>query len=182
MNEALILLVLLWAVLLVPSALRGRTSASPHVTVGGFTRAMEVLRAVPTDDAEGRPVLVPKGAADRIVETETIDGVVTRPEHEDPQVTARRVWFVRLIAGTVASFVLAAIFGGATWSIAVLAAVVTGGYVALLRRWKLQRDQVRSVVRTVVPGPDPAEEAAMELDAAVGHDTPGGVRLRRWEG
>lgn len=68
MNEALVLLLLLWAVLLIPGALRSRRS-SPHATVGGFSRAMDVLRARPDTgrDGQGRQVMVPVDAS-RIVE------------------------------------------------------------------------------------------------------------------
>jgi hypothetical protein len=51
-SEALVLLVILWAAALVPSAVRAR-NASPHVTVGGFERAMEVLRSEQRSTPDG---------------------------------------------------------------------------------------------------------------------------------
>ena len=55
-------LVIGWAVVLLPSALRSRRSTDPMTTVGGFTRAMSVLR----DRPQGREIMVPN-QADRIV-------------------------------------------------------------------------------------------------------------------
>lgn len=180
MNEALILLVLLWAALLVPSALRSRTG-SPHVTVGGFERAMDVLRSSPkgSEKGNGRQLLVP-GDAGRIVDH---DGIAAAEEprpyrREDPRIEARRAWFLRALVGTVATVALAAVFGGLLWVVAVLSAAATGGYVTLLRRWKVQADQARSVVRRLEADARPRRET---VGAAVG-DHAGSVRLRRWDG
>ncbi|MEX1176864.1 MAG: hypothetical protein WEB09_00245 [Nitriliruptor sp.] len=178
MNEALVLLVLLWAALLVPSALRSRTG-SPHATVGGFERAMDVLRSSPQSESNGRQLLVP-GDAGRIVDHQGI-AAAEQPKpyrREDPRVEARRLWFVRLVAGTAVSLLLAVIFGGALWAIAFVAAAATGAYVALLRRWKLQADQVRSVVRELEADVAPQR---VPVGAAVGENA-GTVRLRRWDG
>ena len=175
MNEALVLLVLLWAALLVPSALRSRTG-SPHVTVGGFERAMDVLKT-PSHRSGGRELLVP-GDAGRIVDHVGIVAVEEpRPyRREDPRVQARRTWFLRLIAGTVVSVALAVLFGGALWAVAVLSLSATATYVALLRRWKVQADQVRTVVRRLEADAGPHR---VPVGAAVGESS---VRLRRWDG
>ncbi|WP_052665739.1 hypothetical protein [Nitriliruptor alkaliphilus] len=175
MNEALVLLVLLWAALLVPSALRSR-NGSPHATVGGFERAMDVLKT-PTQRSGSRALLVP-GDAGRIVDHVGIAPVEEpRPvRREDPRVMARRTWFLRLVAGTGVSVALAVVFGGALWAIAVLSLSATGTYVALLRRWKLQADQVRSVVRRLEADQAPRQ---VPVGAAVGESS---VRLRRWDG
>ncbi|MEX0835809.1 MAG: hypothetical protein WD010_06940, partial [Nitriliruptor sp.] len=170
-------LVLLWAALLVPSALRSRTG-SPHATVGGFERAMDVLKTSP-QRSNGRQLMVP-GDAGRIVDHH---GIVAAEQpkpyrREDPRVEARRVWFLRLVAGTVVSLVLAVIFGGVLWGVALLAVAATGAYVALLRRWKLQADQVRSVVRELEADVD---QQKVLVGAAVGENA-GTVRLRRWDG
>lgn len=199
MNEALVLLVLLWAVLLVPSALRSRTG-SPHVTVGGFERAMDVLKT-PSHRSGGRQLLVP-GDASRIVDHVGIAPVEqTRAfRREDPRVQARRVWFLRLVAGAVISLVLAVVFGGVLWAVAGLSVAATGTYVALLRRWKLQADQVRSVVRQLEADVSPQRVpvgvavggSAVGVSAvggsavggsSVGESSVGGssVRLRRWD-
>jgi hypothetical protein len=199
-SEALVLVVLLWAVLLIPSALRSRSNSNPHVTVGGFARAMDVLRTPPSSPSSpssssgaGRQLLVP-GDASRIVDqreapgrSRTAQGDDTAPPpsvsstREDPTIAARRVWFLRLVGGTVGSSVLALVFGGALlWTVSLVAAAATGAYVALLRRWKVQRDEVKDVVRELeVP---PAEDRA-PVDLAAGGERDGvAVRLRRWNG
>lgn len=190
MNEALVLLVLLWAVLLVPSALRSRSSTSPHVTVGGFERAMDVLKASPSSAAPGnRRLLVPKDAG-RIVEhadAATARGLDAAPpprvsaQREDPTVASRRLWFTRLLAGTAVSVIAALVVGGAVWLVAAAAVAGTAGYATLLRRWKLQRDEVRSVVRQLTPARE--TETAAPVPVAVGESrASGNVRLRSWEG
>jgi hypothetical protein len=173
-NEALVLLVLLWAALLIPSALRSRTG-SPHATVGGFERAMDVLKT-PSHRSGGRQLLVP-GDAGRIVDHVGIaPAEETRAyRREDPLVQTRRTWFLRLLAGTALSVVLAVLFGGVLWAAAGLSIVATGSYVALLRRWKLQADQVRTVVRQL-EADVPTER--VPVGAAVGESS---VRLRRWD-
>jgi hypothetical protein len=196
-NEALVLVVLLWAVLLIPSALRSRSSGSPHVTVGGFARAMDVLKTSPSSPGSssgaGRQLLVP-GDASRIVDhrrpptrprtTQGDDGApppLVSSTREDPTIAARRVWFLRLVGGTAGSLLLAIAVGGALlWTVALVAVASTGVYVALLRRWKVQRDEVRDVVRELeVP---PAEDRA-PVDVAAGGERDGvAVRLRRWNG
>lgn len=194
MNEALILfLVLIWAILLIPSALRSRSASSPHVTVGGFERAMDVLK---TDRSKGggRSLLVPDDAGrivahggDTIVDVtdrRPAQAPVRRPaQREDPSVAARRNWFMRLLALTVVTLVAAPLLGGIAWGLAVLAVAATGGYVVLLRRWKLQRDEVRTVVRQLdhVPAAPTASDRNVAPPVAAG-EAPGAVRLRRWDG
>jgi hypothetical protein len=181
-SQALVLLVLLWAVLLVPGALRSRKS-SPHATVGGFERAMDVLRSdgrAPSGGA-GRQLLVPRDAG-RIVGREVDATVRSVPvRHEDPVVTSRRVWFLRGLVGTAVAMLLALTVGGWLWLPFVVTAAATGAYAALLRHLKVQRDEARRVVRELdlhrVPDELPAR-------AAVGAELWGagaGVRLRRWD-
>lgn len=176
MNDALVLLVLLWAALLVPSALRSRTG-SPHATVGGFERAMDVLKS-PSHRSGGRQLLVP-GDASRIVDHVGIAPVEqTLPyKREDPRVLARRTWFTRLVLASVVSVVLAVVVGGLVWAAAAACLGATGVYIALLRRWKVQEDQVRSVVRRLEA--DAAPRFEQPVGAAVGESS---VRLRRWDG
>jgi hypothetical protein len=181
-SQALVLLVLLWAALLVPGALRSRQS-SPHATVGGFERAMDVLRSdgrAPTRGG-GRQLLVPRDAG-RIVGRE-VDGTVrsTPIRHEDPVVLARRNWFLRGLVGSGVALLLAVTVGGWLWLPFLLTAGATGAYAALLRHLKVQRDEARRVVRELdlhrVPDDLPAR-------AAVGAELWGAdasVRLRRWD-
>jgi hypothetical protein len=149
MNEALVvLLALLWAVALLPGAVRSRR-VNTHATVGGFERAMDVLRRQP----DGRYMMVPHDA-DRIVGRtdgdatgEATRGAVARAHREDPTVARRRTTFLRAVAATGALFLVALVVGGFAWTLFTLSLVVTGGYAALLRHLKLQRDQVRAKVR-----------------------------------
>lgn len=187
MNETLFLLLLLWAAVLLPAAIRSARKASPHATVGGFERAMEVLgndRQLP-----GRHVFVPANA-DRIVDREvaTVSPRSTASvHHEDPRIARRRSLFVRLLVMNLLSIAVAVAFGGWLW---VLAAVLTGATavtVVVLRRLKLQRDLARQVVREIdlredLVGPD--DPTAIDEPVAVGDDAwagSGTIRLRRWD-
>lgn len=208
MDGALVVvLVLAWALLLLPGALRSRRS-SPHATVGGFEQAMAVLRNRP----QGREVMVPKDPARIVGHIEGAreeagppalreDGAPTRI---DPVLALRRRILVRLCASTAAAMLLAVVAGGFLWSIAVVCVAALGGYVALLRRWKLQREQAREVVRTLrTDRRGPAIEIDAPVAHAVGEVAPplggwgdlqvatapnepwrhgSGVRIRRWEG
>lgn len=191
MNEAIVLLLLLWAVLLIPGALRSRNS-SPHTTVGGFSRAMDVLRTKP---GQGRELMVP-GDAGRIVTQgfsrdaaePTAHGsapaATYAPRGEDPVVARRRSWFLRLLAGTAGGLLLVIAFGGWLWLPFTMLVLVTGGYVALLRRLKLQHDQARQVVRDLalrLPEEPRLEEQPEPADGTSGLAV-GTVRLRRWDG
>jgi len=187
-NEAIVLLGLVWAALLVPHALRSR-SASPHTTVGGFERAMDVLRS-DSGSGLGRQVLVPADAG-RIVGR--ADAAAVRPlrplgrggRRESALIDRRRAWFVRSLAATGGTLLLALVFGGRLWLLFVLAAAPTAAFVAVLRRWKLQRDQAHQVVHDLdrdgpFAGRSSHDEVSVVLgDLAVGSGT---VRLRRWDG
>lgn len=177
MTDAFVVLVLMWAVLLVPGALRRSRNSSPHATVGGFERAMDVLRD--NRGATARQLLVP-GDAGRIVQR-TVDPTphpVTLHRPEDPVVVQRRTWFTRALAATGVSLVLAVVLGGWLWLPTSLLVLGTGGYVALLRHLKLQRDEARKVVADLDLH-RPSHPVAVEGGQHWG--TSGGVRLRRWE-
>lgn len=202
MTDPLVLLVMVWAVLLVPGAFRSR-NASPHVTVGGFERAMNVLSGGARNG--GRELLVPSDAG-RIVDhrpvttstvaTRTSTNATTRtstrtstrsasmPSHDDPLIAQRRSRFERALLGTAATFVLALVIGGWLWPAFVLAAGGTAGYATILRRLKLQRDQARQVVRELDLTTDGVVESPGSRVAVGGGDVgdpSGTVRLRRWE-
>lgn len=186
MNGALVLLLaLLWALILLPGALRSRRS-SPTTSVGTFERAMGVLARDARE--EGRHVYVPRDA-ERIVDD--------RARRRQEVVERRRKAFVRLLASVGVTLPAAIVVGGAAW---LLFAGTVGGlaaYVVLLRRWKVQSDEAAEVVRRL-PGLDADEvEAGDEAQlVAVGY-APGGlqvatspdepwqpqasVRIRRWE-
>ncbi|MFA9447126.1 hypothetical protein [Egicoccus sp. AB-alg6-2] len=178
MTESFAVLVLLWAVLLVPGALRRSRNSSPHATVGGFERAMDVLRD--NRSSTSRQLLVP-GDASRIVRRDvdpTVRPVALR-RPEDPVVVQRRTWFLRALAATSASLLLAVVVGGWLWFPAALALLGTGGYTALLRQLKLQRDEARKVVAELDLHRPGGVVTAIDADELWG--VSGGVRLRRWE-
>lgn len=176
------LLILVWAALIVPGAVRARNT-SPHVTVGGFEHAMDVLRSEGHSGGRGRRVMVPDDAG-RIVARPVDDHLVAAGGRtEDPVITRRRLWFVRALLATGASFGLALLLGGGAWLVFTAVLVATAAYTAVLRHLKLQRDQARQVVRQL----DLDEEvvattgqvAVGDAESWVGSGT---VRLRRWDG
>lgn len=180
----LVLLVLVWAALLLPGAIRSR-NASPHTTVGGFERAMDVLRRDDRGPGGGRSVMVPRDAG-RIVErpVDEAERTLPRPRSEDPLVARRRAWFVRALVGTAVTFLLTVLLGGWLWFAFTLSLLLTGAYVALLRRLKLQRDEARRVVRELELHHVPeryAPEAVAAGGAAWGGNGSSTVRLRRWD-
>ena len=98
-------------------------------------------------------------------------------------ITRRRLWFVRALLATGASFGLALLIGGGAWLVFTGVLVATVAYIAVLRHLKLQRDQARQVVRQL----DLDEEVvATTGQVAVGAEESwvgsGTVRLRRWDG
>jgi hypothetical protein len=146
----LVLLVLVWAAFLVPSALRARRT-SPTTSVHSFERTMDALASPPSGHAQGdRPVSydrhVPdaRGGPRRVVPSDRRRAVLVR----------RRQVLVGLAATVLLAFPLAAIVGGAGWLLfAVLLAVFTG-YVTMLRRWKVEVDRVAEVLRQFPFSPD----------------------------
>lgn len=192
LNEALLLLLIVgWAAVLLPGALRSRNK-SAHATVGGFERAMAVLRTRP----DGREIMVPR-EADRIVHGRRRAGMPSTPRRESPVLARRRAMFSRLVVATVAMALLAVAFRGVFVTLFLVTGTVLGCYVALLRHYKLEREQAREVVRTIDLRP---HEPAMEREAepvavGAGHyggvqvatrpDQPWephtGVRIRRWD-
>lgn len=165
--NALVLLVLAWAVLLLPGALRSR-GRSPRSTVGGFERAMSVLRG-----DEGGVVVVPGSPAAR---------AAAHVAERRRVLQRRRAWFLRLAGMTVATGVLAVLTGGWAWGVFVATAGATVVYTAVLRRLKVQHDEARRTVGPLIgrrPGrgsdgrPLTLEDESL---ARVG----GGVRLRPW--
>jgi hypothetical protein len=175
-NQALVLLVFVWAGLLIPGAVR-RTRSSPHATVGGFERAMDVLRSEPRRST-GRALMVPSDAG-RIVARETAGARRGggQPRREDPVVLRRRSWFHRALVGTAVTFVTAVIVGGWLWLTFAGAFVGTATYIVVLRHHKRQRDQARRVVHELAT-PAEVDDA---VDLAVGESPEhASVRLRRW--
>lgn len=148
---------------------------------------MDVLR----NDARpqpGRQLMVPDDAG-RIV-SRPADGTLPAPSRrEDPVVARRRFWFVRSLIGTAATLGLAIIGGGGwLWVPFAVSAILTGGYVGVLRHLKLQRDEARRVVADLDLQRDDevvidvaVSEAGGSGGSAVGWSSSGTVRLRRWD-
>lgn len=197
MDEALLAALLIgWAAVLLPSALRSRRETDPHTSVGGFTHAMSVLRGRP----DGREIMVPERARQIVSH-----GV---PSARGTLVARRRQVFTRLLGATVGTLVLALVVGGLLWPLFLITALTLFGYVALLRHHKVERDLARHVVRTMDRTIDLAEyegASALEFERVPlavgaerwGHtdgslqvvtrpDTPwepqSSVRIRRWDG
>ena len=160
MSEALVLVVLVWAAVLVPGALRSHRT--PPRARAGFEHAMRVVRPGDAQDGGRRPVPVPAGAPDERQGEQQLPSGRYRPE--DRVVARRRLWFNRLLAATALTFLVAVVFGGWVWLAFGLTLALALVYVAVLRRLKLQRDEARRVLRDLQrPGPlDPTtdDEAA----------------------
>jgi hypothetical protein len=166
-SEALVLLVILWAAALVPSAVRAR-NASPHVTVGGFERAMDVLKSE-QGSTPGRRVMVPRDP-ERIVQRAVgapSDTPGRRFPREDPRVARRRAWFERLLVASVAAVAVGLVLGGWFWLMPAVVVGATVGYTVRLRRLKVQRDEARRVVREFDRDLDVGPDGPPEADRTV---------------
>ena len=174
------LLVLGWAAFLVPRAVRSR-NASPHATVGGFERAMSVLRS-DSPSSQSRRVFVP-GDARQIVDRPASNGTAVSVRQADPVIERRRVWFVRLVAAAAVSVVLALVFNTApVWFLAVGVSAALVGYAGVLRRLKLQRDEARHVVEELNLAAQRRPEREFKQAVGGGDEAAAaGVRLRRWD-
>jgi len=190
-NEALFLLILLWAALLLPGALRSARSSSPHVTVGGFERAMQVLSV--ERSSPGRHVYV-LGEPGRIVDLEVprVSSIPAppRPRPEPLLMVRRRVRFERLLVLSALSVVLALVVGGWAWGLLTVVLGTTIAYTVVLRRLKVQRDQARRVVRDLHVEQESRVAARSDVPRAAAGGGPdderpaessNGVRLRRWD-
>lgn len=101
---------------------------------------------------------------------------------EDPIIVRRRTRFVRALIATAATLVFAVVFGGWLWPVFVVAAGGTGGYVAILRHLKLQRDEARRVVSELDLTQEEVHVAPRVAVGGGGQELEhGSVRLRRWE-
>jgi hypothetical protein len=170
LNAALLIfLVLLWAVFLLPGALRAHRT-SPTTSVGTFHRAMRTLarRDPPRSGQAGRYVYVPSDPSILVDD---------RARRRRELMARRRRLFIRLLAATLVLFPVAVVVGGTLWVPFLVSAACLTVYVGLLRSWKVQADQAAAVVRelpdvavarhlTDVPGPKVA--AGAEADPRAG--------------
>ena len=158
MNGALVvILALLWALVLVPGAIRSRRS-SPTSSVGTFERAMDVLAR---RDQPGRVLYVP-GDAGAIVGDRTL--------RRRAQLDDRRRRFTRMVAATLIGLPIAIVGEGRWWFVFFVPAVALGVYIALLLRWKAQAEQAATVVRTLPLAHAPAREIVLEPDSLFGDE------------
>ncbi|MFN2557815.1 MAG: hypothetical protein ABR592_13305 [Nitriliruptorales bacterium] len=200
MNGALVfLLALLWALVILPGALRSRRS-SPASSVGTFERAMDILARRENNEygGDGRYVYVPNDAA-------RISG--DRSARQQEIMTRRRRTFIRLLVLTLASMVIALAGGGEWWFLFACAGGMLSGYVALLLRWKSQAEEAAAVARgrpgavsapltaplasrveSVLPEREllpvgASLTSAIEADSGqdMGWDSRPAVRIHRWE-
>ena len=186
MNEALVvILALLWALILLPGALRSRRS-SPISSIGTFERAMDVLRN--RSSASHRILLVPNDAG-RIVGDPA--------SHRRALLARRRRTFARLLAAAALTLLVGVALGGRWWLLFVLSAAAVAVYVAVLLRWKAQTAQAARVVRALPESSPPSRDRELvgvvagdrvfaDVQVATRPDEPwapqAGVRIRRWEG
>ena len=191
MNGALVvILVLLWALVLLPGALRSRRS-SPTASVGTFERAMDVLGR---RGETGRYIYVPRDAG-RIVGD--------RERRRRLLVNRRRRAFTQLAIASAAALPVSAFGGGRWWLLFFGLATALVVDVALLLRWKAQAEQAAQVVREMpqieylVEGLDEEDALFDEQPLAVGAEQAYGiavahhrdepwtpqtaVRIRRWD-
>ena len=186
-NASLLLLVLVWVALLLPSAVRSRIRTSPRTSVGGFRRAMDGLRDGADGAASRGPRVDPRvreprrAAPGAPVSPARPTG--RAPRREDPLVARRRTRFVRLVGATALSLVAAPLVGGAlAWTVAGLLVAATATTVVVLRRLTLQRAAARRVVVDLDlrrPAPALHDEVTGELLLAAG-SAADVVRLRSW--
>lgn len=128
---ALALIVVTWLAIAFPLALRSR-SGSVHGSVTGFTHAMSVL----SPERREALVVTPQRPVRRVSAV------------EDRVEALRRLFIASLVAlGTL--FVAALAWGGVFWTLFTVALVATGGYVAVLRRRKVEADRARAMIRSI---------------------------------
>lgn len=156
----MVVLALIWALVLLPGALRSRQS-SPAASVGTFRRAMGVLAGHDHDrqrgqrhghrgavaSGKGRVLYVPDDAG-RIV------GDLTH--RRNAIIAGRRTRFTRLVIATVVLLPVAIIVGGLTWLALTGSAAALVTYVVLLLRWKAQSQRAAEIMRLL---PDDPEQA-----------------------
>jgi Flp pilus assembly protein TadB len=168
-NPSLLLLIMVWVALLLPGALRSRLRSSPRTTVGGFQRAMDGLRI------DGRESSAPSL-------TNPAYGVQASRRREDPALVRRRRRFLGLVVVTMVAVGLAPVLGGAAWAVAAVTLGTTLVVVLVLRRLKLQRQAVRSVLVDLDlrrPAQPLIDEITGELIVAAG-SAGTSVRLPGW--
>lgn len=143
MDQALIIfLVTLWAVVLLPSALRARRRSTMN-SVDGFGKAMDVLKP-----RSHRQVLSVKqapglGAPAPVVAEPSVAAMPGRPAGVKAQ---RRRNLLRLAGASSFCLLLGVVFGGGFWALWMLSAAGLGSYAAWLRNVHVQRLEADEIV------------------------------------
>lgn len=150
------------------------------------------------DAGPGRPQPQRSGGKPRPDEPPGDDArvvAVAPPDGEDPLMVRRRATFTRMVTMVGALFVAAVFLRGILWWLFLGAVAVIAGYAVVLRRYKVQRDEARIVVRELqVEGLAPRRRRTEPL-AVGGEDffppteppdagpkqTASSVRVRRWD-
>lgn len=197
MNLALVaFLVLLWAVVLLPGALRSRRS-DPSASAAGFEAAMDVLRRNPDRAPEGGRYLMVPGDARAVADP--------RARRQLAVLERRRRTFTLLVGTAGLSTLAAFVGGGRLWLLVVASLGALGVYTSMLLRLKAQRDEAAAVVRSLpdrtidLSAHERLEHERERIPVAVGAggyagdglqvasrpDEPwqpqAGVRIRRWD-
>ncbi len=139
----------LWALILLPGALRSRRNSSPIDSILAFERSMSLLAPRrPGERRPGRHVMV-----------------LDRPASLTGRVRAdvlarRRLALVGLAGATLLAAVLALLFGGVFEALFIVLALVFAVYVAVLRRRQARAAEIRAKIRHLHRAPDtvPVEE------------------------
>lgn len=161
-GSTLLLIAVLWAVVLVPRALRDLRS-SPQSTVTGFSDAMARLAM-----CDQRLVVVPAGSGRRVV-------VHPRAVPHTLLVRRRRAVLARLVVGTVGTLAVAVVLGGPlAWAVAGLSTVALLGYCAALRTLARRRVAERRQGSASAPAAAPTPVADLH-DPLVLPWSPGAV-------
>ena len=146
---ALAVIVVTWLAVAFPLALRTR-SGSVHGSVTGFTQAMSVL------SPERRETLV------------TTDRPTGPIAEDEDRLGALRRAFVGSLATLGLTFLAALAWGGVFWTLFIVVLAATGGYVAVLRRRKVEADRARAMIRSIRGARRHAARGRERLPHAVG--------------
>lgn len=157
MDQALIvLLVVLWAVVLLPGALRARRRSTMS-TVTGFGKAMDVLRP---SARGGRQVLVIDDAERISGPIPLVEQVTDSATRRMREVNARRRRNLLGLSGAAGfSFLLAVVVGGSWWAMWLVLMAGMAAYVAWLRNLHIQRMQADEVVAELADLREAREQA-----------------------
>lgn len=172
----IIVLVVLWAWVLLPGAVRDWSDTSPVSSVERFERCMGMLaRSRPS--RAGRHVLV----LDR-------PSAVTAGDAIARAARRRKLIVTRLVATVVSTGAVGMLFGGWFWAPFAVSVAALAGYLGLLLHVRSRAAQRRRTVRSLEeerhlrrPDPEPPSEPTEQVVAEF-EDAGNAVRIVRWNG